>query len=52
MPRILAFPLPPACSSRALYRWLDWHLQLADRANEVETVGWCSVEPRLVATAA
>ena len=26
--------------SSALYRWLDWHLRLADRANEVETVGW------------
>jgi len=24
----------------ALYRWLDWHLRLEPRANEVKTVGW------------
>ena len=24
----------------ALYRWLDWHVRLEPRANEVKTVGW------------
>jgi len=24
----------------ALYRWLDWHIRLAPRADEVKTVGW------------
>ena len=36
-------PFPSAAKllqSSALYRWLDWHLRLADRAGEVETVGW------------
>ncbi len=29
-----------ALQASALYRWLDWHLRLARRADEVETVGW------------
>ena len=36
-------PFPTAAKllqSSALYRWLDWHLRLAGRAGEVETVGW------------
>lgn len=36
--------IAPAASAvlqkSAIYRWLDWHLRLAPRADEVKTVGW------------
>ena len=53
MPRILAFPLPPACSSRAHY--IGGSTGISDWPTEpTRSRQWagCSVEPRLVATAA
>lgn len=35
-----AAPIAKALQHSAMYRWLDWHLRLAPRAEEVRKVGW------------